>query len=613
MSNLLLTYGGCRRFRLSHFVSQHIPWFWGLIAWSLAILALLAVAVIPFYFIVYPIATNLRQAAGSYLSRLFGQHAAARENRRRSMEALIEDFKQSSGISYVSERITRLEAALTSFSEIAKALKNRLDRFLDVPRVFERIGNRMTDAAAKAAPAFPNIPASDQLSVQHGSLRTAKVRLFVSSVILFALISVNTGMLGQILRDLGFIPHDLVYFGIPLYLVFAFILTLAEAGLGYVHTAGRPDEPARVPVWPAIAVCFAVVIACVEGFFYSQVAPSRESLVDLPIGFQIKQGTLFFLWGATLVLVLFALGTIWSTSLERITRSADHFPDLVRRLSRHREKFAAACDRADKSVGHLTEQVETTHQRLQTAAQEATSVVASVAQLKDAASGNQLEAAAPRLLTTAEAYHFMHLSGMWLFLTVLSFFIVGASGFYAVGYAFPYLANSVTPFVSFGLAACFVVLGLLLPRGDLLLDGTGTRRVIVSGSLWRGRMAVALTVFIVLAFMALMWRVRLARYQAALWIVILLVGGSLAAAASQAAATGKGLRLWFHSCGNLLLACLEAIVRLCGRLLLAIVYLVEVVALAVAAPVFLLRGRELPTLHLLADTERQTSTTRSAS
>src|SRR5260370_12841144 len=225
----------------------------------------------------------------------------------------------------------------------------------------------MTDAAAKAAPAFPNIPASDQLSVQHGSLRTAKVRLFVSSVILFALISVNTGMLGQILRDLGFIPHDLVYFGVPLYLVFAFILTLAEAGLGYVHTTGRPspDEPSRVAVWPAIAVCFAVVIACVEGFFYSQVAPSRASLVDLPIGFQIKQGTLFFLWGATLVLVLFALGTIWSTSLERITRSADHFPDLVRRLSRYREKFSAAGDRAAKNAGHLTEQVETVRQTLQ--------------------------------------------------------------------------------------------------------------------------------------------------------------------------------------------------------------------------------------------------------
>ena len=152
-------------------------------------------------------------------------------------------------------------------------------------------------------------------------------------------------MLWQILRDLGFIPHDLTYFGIPLYLVFAFMLTLVEAGLGYVHTAGRPtpDEASRFALWPPIASCFAVVMACVEGFFYSQVAPSKNSLVDLPIGQQIKQGTLFFLWGATLVLVLFGLGAIWSASLERIARSADHLPALVRRLSRYREKFDAAC------------------------------------------------------------------------------------------------------------------------------------------------------------------------------------------------------------------------------------------------------------------------------
>jgi len=584
----------------SRFVSQHVPWFWGLLAWSLAILGLLAVAAIPAYFIFYPIATNVRRGISSYLSQLFSQHATAREARRQSVDALVEDFRCNSGISYLSERSARLEAALASFSEIAKAIKPQLDHCLDVPRAFERIGNVLSDAASKAGPVFPNLPAADQISAQHGSLRTAKVRLFVSTAILIALITVNTGMLGQILRDLGFIPHDLVYFGVPLYLVFAFILTLAEAGLGYVHTTGRPspDEPSRVAVWPAIAVCFAVVIACVEGFFYSQVAPSRASLVDLPIGFQIKQGTLFFLWGATLVLVLFGLGTIWSTSLERWTRSADHFPALVRRLSRYREKFATANESAARSADHLKGEVEAVRQILQGAAQDTTSLVASVAQLKDAASGNKSEAVVPRLLTTAEAHHFVRLSGVWLFLTLLGTVIVTASGFYAIGYTFPSLASAAASFAALGLAACFVVLGLVLPSDELLLEGSGTRRLIVSGSsLWRGRTALALTAAIVLAFLSLVWRVRMARYQAALWIVILVLGLSLAAAASQAAATGKGLRLWLHGCANLLLAFMEAIVRVCGRLVLGVVYFVEVLALAVAAPIFLLRGRELPSLH----------------
>jgi hypothetical protein len=223
----------------SRFVSQYIPWFWVLLAWSFAIFALLAVLTIP-YFIVYPIATNLRRGMDSYLSRLFARHATARETRKRSMDLLIEDFRRNSGISYISERITRLEAALASFSEVAKALKTQLNRFLNLPQTFERMGTRLTEAAGQGTPAFPDILTAEQLSVQHGSLRTAKGRLFVSSIILIALISVNTGMLGQILKDLGFIPHDRAYFGIPLYLVFAFILTLVEAGLGYVHAAGRP-------------------------------------------------------------------------------------------------------------------------------------------------------------------------------------------------------------------------------------------------------------------------------------------------------------------------------------------------------------------------------------
>ena len=184
----------------SGFVAQHIPWFWGVLAWSLAILGLIAIAAIPAYFLLYPIATNVRRGVASYLSRLVSKQSAARERRRRAVEALIEDFKDNSGITYVSERLTRVEAALGSFSEITKTLKPQLARVSDLERAFERVSNNLTESVLKAAPAFPNLPTADQLPLQQGSLRTAKARLFVSSMILIALISVNTGMLGQILR-----------------------------------------------------------------------------------------------------------------------------------------------------------------------------------------------------------------------------------------------------------------------------------------------------------------------------------------------------------------------------------------------------------------------------
>src|SRR5205807_1266557 len=120
---------------------------WGLIAWSLAILVLLTIIAIPAYFVFYPIFTNVRRGVGSYLSRLLSRHGVARENRRRELEALVEDFRKNSGISYVSERINRLEAALVSFSQIARTLKPRLTRVLDVQRSFEKIGTKLSETA----------------------------------------------------------------------------------------------------------------------------------------------------------------------------------------------------------------------------------------------------------------------------------------------------------------------------------------------------------------------------------------------------------------------------------------------------------------------------------
>jgi len=202
------------------------------------------------------------------------------------------------------------------------------------------------------------------------------------------------------------------------------------------------------------------------------------------------------------------------------------------------------------------------------------------------------------------------LSGMWFMLTLLSLLIVIASGLYAF---FPYIGIRAAWLVSVGLAACFLILGLLLPRGELLLDGTRTRRLIVSGSPWRGKTAVTLAVLVLAAFGILLWRVGVARYQAAFCILILVLCGALSAAASQASATGKGLRIWFRLCVGVLFAIVEEVLRLSVRIFLAVTFCLEVVALALAAPAFRLRGREVPSLHAVDESKRQTFSVLSAS
>ena len=189
----------------SHYVSQNIPWVWPVLAWTLIVVALLALLASPAYFIVFPIARRLREALTSYLTQLFARHTEDRESRRKAFDALVDDFRRNSGITYLSEGTARLEGRLASFSALVKQLNARLNRFVDFPKRFERIAARIGDAASKAAPVFPEVPSAEQLSAQHGRLRTAQVRLFVSTLLLLSLISVNTGMLGQILRDLGII------------------------------------------------------------------------------------------------------------------------------------------------------------------------------------------------------------------------------------------------------------------------------------------------------------------------------------------------------------------------------------------------------------------------
>lgn len=534
---------------------QHAAWVWPIVAFCVAVIAVIAVLAIPAYFVFYPLIRRVHESVSAYLSGLKQRHLAARESRAESFVVLLDEFRGDAGITVLRQIDARAEAAYRHLIDVANNVNSSLRRFLDAPTTFQRSAAPLLDVSAQPAPTFPSIPTADQLSVQHAMLRTAKVRLLVSSVILLALIGVNTGMLGQILRDLGFIPHDLVYLGVPLYLVFAFILTLAEAGLGYIHTATRPtpNEPERVAVWPVIAIGLAAVIACVEGFFYSQVAPNKEGFIGLPGGYQVHQTSLFFLWGAALVMVLFGLGMIWSTSLECISQSAAHFPGLVRRLIRHREKFAMASERADRAATHFRQTIDGTRQALDSGTERARALVQEVDNIRTMPPDSP-EAIQPHQLTRVDAHHFMHLSGLWLITAALSILIASMITRFAVRATFSYLSDTASLFGGLAIVAAFVVLGALLPRGEVLLEGTGARRKVVSGSPWRDRAAMGMGILISLLFALILWRARTSRYSIVLWLVSYVVGASSAAAVSQAVSTSKGLRLWFKTCGDVVRA-----------------------------------------------------------
>src|SRR5438552_19161871 len=97
------------------YVSLHLPWLWGLLAWTLAVIAILALFAVPAFFILYPIATNVRRALRTSLTGLFALQDRSREGRRRTIDALVEEFRSNSGLSVLTAASTTLEAAIASF------------------------------------------------------------------------------------------------------------------------------------------------------------------------------------------------------------------------------------------------------------------------------------------------------------------------------------------------------------------------------------------------------------------------------------------------------------------------------------------------------------------
>jgi hypothetical protein len=83
-----------------------------------------------------------------------------------------------------------------------------------------------------------------------------------------------------------------------------------------------------------------------------------------------------------------------------------------------------------------------------------------------------------------------------------------------------------------------------------------------------------------------------------------ILGASLCGAASQVIAS-KGLRVWLRRTGGWLIASVDLFSRLLVRLLFSASLFVECVGLFFAAPIFIIRGRDLPSLS--SETEQAPS------
>jgi len=199
-------------------------------------------------------------------------------------------------------------------NKTGKVLKNSLESFLQTFSKIETLTDKLRQASSNLE---KEIPDSDQLKPTYESalqVKRASWTFFFLSLLLLGLVAINTVFLSQVLRALQF-GMIKIYGGIWLYHIFACLLTFLEAGLGAfqgwqaVKAGVTTDQTfAKKLLSDALVYVIVLLLACVEGFWYSQLGTSGagEALVIFSINFSLMHALGFM--GFVLPLCLFLLG-----------------------------------------------------------------------------------------------------------------------------------------------------------------------------------------------------------------------------------------------------------------------------------------------------------------
>lgn len=321
---------------------DRVPWFVDTLVTLVALIILWVVASFPAYLIA-PLTKRIRIHIAGWIGN--------QKEKRQALRVKLSEHK-----SIATKKLTAGRSLWTPrlAGQVATARS-------EVNQLLEEIRGTHKRLATISFPScnFPEVPLPDQAIRESKSIRLARLYILVGGVLLAALVVVNTGMLSQILRDLGIIPQHLSVAGIPLYYAFALLLTLVEAGIGFVfgvlHHSEPSEYPKRLKISALVILLFAIAIAFVEGFFYAQIGLQGGDVAEefkLSEVLVFRPHQIYFVWGFVLVLMLFALGHVLVTSAQVIMSAG-----AVRRLLRQLEQVTLRINSLKERFGEAKNQL----------------------------------------------------------------------------------------------------------------------------------------------------------------------------------------------------------------------------------------------------------------
>ncbi len=590
------------------FLTEQMPWLPSVLSWIIVTLIVFLILMIPAYFWFWPFFKSVRQKLDEYIPRLSKLFGERRKEREKHLDQIADEFLgdnglrrvKSEGRGYWLELNRKLIVVSTKLRQPVLMATQSLNGFTEQVISLKKQTEKYEIDKAQALPELPET--GDELAEEVAALRLAWFKVIFSGTILFALMLVNTGMLSQILRDLGVVPATMTFAGVSLSYVFAFILTLVEAGLGLAHGASREKEEkelAKFFGWSRLMVVFSVILACVEGFFYSRVASTGLFTVPF-INYEMPQSNLFFLWGFVLVMTLFSLGSIGYEAGAIVVRGikSRRLRLELKKLSKTHERYVGAVETSRKNLNEAKKTINDIDKVLHGPADNSVSVREQLdfvlIELKKL-SGEIPEWAQDKeeKLTRTEVHQLAQTGGIWLTLALLGIVAVTMAGFSSLSAFNPGISPTILWILSAVLAAVFLGIGLLFGTKATLVQGEkGERRVWAWPPLAR-LASYAIGGLLVAAHLAVFFIMALPFGMGTVWFSNLVVGLFLIAAGYHLGPLlNIVFRLWFPQVGNWVLNVGEAVWITLIRLVQVVVVILENIFYLLAMPLVKRRERK---------------------
>lgn len=221
----------------------------------------------------------------------------------------------------------------------------------------------------------PDILDKYLLPEEKTSRKQAILGLTISTMFLICLIAYNTVMLNLFFQDLINLPPLIYSINLRVSHLLAFLFTILEIGLGYIfYVVGnrKSDERIGSNIIQTGVLIFALFLALIEGFFYSQMSYEAFSNVlaqQESIPFAFKQYIQYVLTpiGFILVFLLFIMGdllisniyALWGSSANKeINNKINHLKSSVSGISVNLDKYKSIYEEVKKFISNYNTEIK---------------------------------------------------------------------------------------------------------------------------------------------------------------------------------------------------------------------------------------------------------------